>query len=195
MLHDVLTAITQCHAFADVMIVTDDVEAARIGEIYGAAIVPDAGHGLNPAVQSAAAFIERERPGSALLMLPADVPHVSAQTLAAAADALRLHHSAVLARAARDGGTNLFGYNPACMLVPQFGPDSFARHLASAEAAGARVTRMEAELTLDLDEPADLHQFQALRSDTRTDALLREWGFATDTNWREAMSHHALVQA
>jgi 2-phospho-L-lactate guanylyltransferase (CobY/MobA/RfbA family) len=47
------------------------------------------------------------------------------------------------------------------MLDPQFGDNSFRRHLAAAESAGLRARVLESEeLALDLDNPEDLDELR-----------------------------------
>jgi 2-phospho-L-lactate guanylyltransferase len=59
-------------------------------------------------------------------------------------------------------GTNALFVRPPGLLTYAFGPDSFQRHLAQAQAAGAatRVCRLEG-LALDVDQPEDLAAYQA----------------------------------
>ena len=59
-------------------------------------------------------------------------------------------------------GTNALALSPPDAIEPSFGPDSFARHVSSAEAAGVphRVEEI-AGLTLDVDTPSDLTELAA----------------------------------
>ena len=184
MLRDVLDTLTQCHALSGIIVVTADTEAARIATSVHAHVLAECGGGLNEAVLTAAAHIEKHIGAAALLVVPGDVPHVSVHTLEAAINALHHPGSAVLARATRDGGTNLFGCNPASALAPSFGPDSFYKHVTAAEAQGLRIYQpQDAELRLDLDEPSDLHAFMALNSKSQTDALLRRWNVSATESY------------
>ena len=175
MLCDVLDALAACPSLGGIIVITPDAEAARIAHEFHARVLPEEGSGLNAAVTSAAGFIRHEL-GGAMLVVPGDVPHIATPVADAAAAALTTAGRAVLARAERDGGTNLFGCNPAPALQPSFGPNSYARHAAFAEHASLHPTLLnDFALGLDLDEPADLHAFLALDVQTRTHALLRSW--------------------
>jgi 2-phospho-L-lactate guanylyltransferase len=59
-------------------------------------------------------------------------------------------------------GTNALVLTPPDAIAPSFGPGSFARHVALAEAAGVphRVERVSA-LELDVDTPGDLAELTA----------------------------------
>lgn len=59
-------------------------------------------------------------------------------------------------------GTNALVLSPPDAIEPSFGPDSFARHLAAAEAAGVphRVEEVPG-LALDVDTPSDLAELAA----------------------------------
>jgi len=59
-------------------------------------------------------------------------------------------------------GTNALVLSPVDAIEPSFGPDSCARHVAAAEAAGlAHRVEDVAGLTLDVDTPADLAELAA----------------------------------
>jgi 2-phospho-L-lactate guanylyltransferase len=59
-------------------------------------------------------------------------------------------------------GTNALALSPPEAIEPSFGPDSFARHVGAAEAAGVphRVEEIPG-LTLDVDTPSDLTELAA----------------------------------
>jgi len=180
MLQDVLSALTGCRSLDDIIVVSADAEAARVAHEFDAKVLPEPASGLNAAIGSAVEFIGRE-PGTTMLVVPADVPHITAAIVDTAVTALNNAGSVVLVRATRDGGTNLFGCNPASALQPSFGPDSYARHRSTAEGLSLHVASLHDDaLGLDLDQPADLEGFLTLHSLTRTDRLLRDWKLDTD---------------
>ena len=70
-------------------------------------------------------------------------------------------------------GSNAIVCSPADLVPLRFGPDSFFPHLAAARALGLQPTVIRNDaIALDLDEPAELAQFMAKRSPTRTWELL-----------------------
>jgi 2-phospho-L-lactate guanylyltransferase len=66
-------------------------------------------------------------------------------------------------------GTNAILVSPPDAFAPSFGPGSFARHKAQAEAAGIASLELTLPgLALDIDEPPDLKRLmEAKRSDPR----------------------------
>lgn len=90
-----------------------------------------------------------------LLVVPADLPTLSAGDVQAL---LADHTSGVtICPAAADGGTNALLLSPPTAIPFLYGPDSAARHLAAAEAAGvpARTVSIPG-FARDVDSPEDL---------------------------------------
>jgi 2-phospho-L-lactate guanylyltransferase len=98
---------------------------------------------------------------SSLLVLPADLPLLSAEALK---ELLALAESppvVVIAPDRKKEGTNGLLCSPPDLLDYDFGPDSFQRHIEQARQAGARVEICELPaFGLDLDEPEDLAMLQ-----------------------------------
>jgi 2-phospho-L-lactate guanylyltransferase len=93
------------------------------------------------------------------LTIPADAPCVTPGELTCLLDAAHAGTVPGLVLVpARDGdGTNAVLAAPPDAFPPSFGPGSFARHLAQAEARGLACRVVElAGLALDIDEPRDL---------------------------------------
>lgn len=116
----------------------------------------------------------------ALLVLPADVPLVSADELVALVAACRPNPGGAPADAAvalvpdRVGsGTNALLRWPAGAIPALYGPGSLERHRSAAAAAGVpcRVCRLPG-LAHDIDTPADLAAFRALPSETHAQRFL-----------------------
>lgn len=126
--------------------------------------------GLNEGVALGAAVALHEG-ASSLLVLPADLPHLSA----AALDELLLAADAGLAAAAGGplvaiapsearGGTNALLLRPPDVIAPLFGADSFEAHLRAAQAADAAVQVVRhPDLGFDLDTPDDLERLEPAR--------------------------------
>jgi 2-phospho-L-lactate guanylyltransferase len=88
---------------------------------------------------------------------------------------------AVVMVPSRDGtGTNAILRMPPALFPSHFGEGSFAKHLAEAEAAGARIIiRRNARLEMDVDDEADLRALlQNDLSGTQTGRWLAESGTA-----------------
>lgn len=159
MCSDVLSALRRTPGLGEIAVVTSDrsAEAAAAGERVR--VLPDAAQ----AGQSAAALIGiRHALASGYeraLLVPGDTPLLQPQDL----DALMAGPEPVVIVPDRHGtGTNALALSPPDVIEPSFGPDSFARHVAAAEAAGVphRVEHV-ATLALDVDTPGDLAELEA----------------------------------
>jgi 2-phospho-L-lactate guanylyltransferase len=171
MLTSVLAAVTA--TVQETVVVTGDAHAAALARRHGAAIVDDRQEiGQSHAVLlgiAHAAHAER------VLCIPGDCPALQAQELT---ELLSTEADVVIVPDRHGAGTNALLLSPPDVIVPSFGPGSFARHAARAHAAGTKVRVVEVRsLGLDVDTPDDLralHEALAGRPDTapRTRALL-----------------------
>ena len=171
MFEDVLDALMRCGgALAGTIVVTADPDAAEIGRRCGATVLfEDEERGINGAVRSVVARLE---PGAGIVIVPSDIPHLSPNAIAMAADAIAKPQTLAIA-VAKDGGTNLLACRPASAVPLHFGVDSYRAHLRAARQAGLAVSALRVpELTLDIDAPEDLDAFRLLRTETRTHAFL-----------------------
>jgi 2-phospho-L-lactate guanylyltransferase len=147
--------------FAGCLVVSRSRQVLAEARQLGASTLREVGPGgLNEAVAAAcdaAARLGAER----VLVLPADLPEVTAADL----DAIHAHAAAgadVIVAPSQDGGTNAL-----CLPLPPpfafaFGPGSFACHTALAEAAGCRLAIYTSPtLAFDLDWPEDLQLHHA----------------------------------
>jgi len=105
----------------------------------------------------AASKICEQRGITALLRLPLDVPLIHSNDIDQLLS-LDCHAPALVIVPSRDGtGTNAMLRTPPTLFPSHFGSGSFAKHLAEAESAHARVTiRRNARLEMDVDDEADL---------------------------------------
>ncbi len=157
-------------------IVTNDsaaVRVARAGRRVGIVDDPPNGppdDGLNRALRIARATA-RAAGASALLMLPADLPLLSAaalDTLLEAADAALAAGNGrpvvVIAPSDARSGTNALLLSPPEIIEPAFGEQSLDAHVRAAAAADASVQLViDAALGFDLDTPDDLLRLEVDR--------------------------------
>jgi 2-phospho-L-lactate guanylyltransferase len=137
-----------------------DHDVLDLAEELGARPLPDAGANLNGALDLARARLSAGGAG-AMLVLPADVPLVSAGDLAALAAALRGPAAVALAPDSAGSGSNALGLRLPSDLPFHFGPNSAARHRAAAAARGLAVyEHISATLGLDVDDPASLERYR-----------------------------------
>ena len=175
MLEDVLDA-AEAQSGWDVWVVSGSREVVDVARGSGARPVRDTAGSLRGALREVEAEIAATRPGSALAVVLADLPRISARALATALD---VGGAVVAAPAASDGGTNVLVRRPASVIPSRFGRSSFDRHRAESYRAGVTFRDVRVpELTFDLDTPADLAHLLAGPPVGRAFALCSELGVA-----------------
>jgi 2-phospho-L-lactate guanylyltransferase len=142
-----------------VVLTPDERVAAHVGR--RGRVVPEAPGlgGLNPQLERAIATLMADGTiTSRLLILHADLPLATAGAIETLDDLGARTNTAVLVESG-DGGTNAMLLSPPGRFALAYGPGSFARHRAAAEAAGMRaIANHNRELTLDLDTPGDIRE-------------------------------------
>ena len=125
----------------------------------------------------ARAVLEEKPPLSdALAVVPADLPLLSAATLA---DAVHTLGPVVVAPSADGGGTNFLLRRPPKAMPARFGRDSFHKHLEGARSRGLPASVVDwPELTFDLDTEGDLPRLLSESHPGRTLETCRELGVA-----------------
>jgi len=187
MAQDTVAAALAAPGTAEVVVVTADAAVAAAVAALGARRVPEPLRGgLNAALTHAASVVGALPPGRRIAALPADLPALRPDELAAALTTLG---------ASRDGGyvpdfagtgTVLLAAPVGGVLAPRFGPGSAAAH---ARAGAPRVAGDWPTLRHDVDTADDLAAAVRLGLGPRTAALLgnAEWGRAvpahTGTEW------------
>jgi 2-phospho-L-lactate guanylyltransferase len=98
-----------------------------------------------------------ERGVQALLRLPVDIPLVEPTDIEAVFETWEAPPAAILVPSSDGTGTNALLRSPPALFPSRFGPNSFVRHLAEAEACGVRAhVFRNPRLELDIDEWDDL---------------------------------------
>ena len=109
---------------------------------------------LNAALTQAARYAVA-RGATRILILPTDIPNLTAEDVRAVASPHGAGPQIIIAPS-RDGGTNALFLQPAQAIPFAFGKGSFARHRRLAEEAGIPVRVVEsASLLFDIDLPED----------------------------------------
>lgn len=163
LLRRTLVATRDARTITGTIVVTMDPEAAGIARDLGAVGLVERAPGLNGAIV-AARSVAVARQASAVLVLPADLPAVSATSLddllgsaaSAAADADDAHGLVTLVTDQHGSGTNALLISPPGLIDPGFGATSRELHRAAAAAADATYLEHGGPLALDVDTPADL---------------------------------------
>ena len=160
MLADVLAA---CRGVGTTVVVTPDVEGARIAAEHDAEVVDDPGSGQGDAVIAALRGVV-----GPVLVVNADLPCVVPQDLRSLEAATPEHGLAYVA--ASDGTTNALGLSAPALFAPLYGPGSAERFRRHAHTLGADVVPATIpNLADDVDSMADLERLDG-RVGPRTSA-------------------------
>jgi 2-phospho-L-lactate guanylyltransferase len=156
LVHTVST-LKQIPEILDVLVVSRDTEALAIAREHGArTLQEDGAPHLNVALERAA-LVAQSYHANRLLVLPADLPQLSAEGVQALLAEGQQPPVVVLAPDHRQEGTNALYMNPAGAIAFDFGEGSFERHRQRALAAGVDLRVLEhATLAHDVDVPDDL---------------------------------------
>ena len=179
MLWDVLTALhkwrAQSEHGAQGAIVTGDPYAIEVAREYKFEIIPDAENPGETGAIEMATQICVERGAASTLVIPADIPLIQPWEL----DEIVKHAPAkgsVLVPAGDGRGTNAALRRPANLFPLRFGNDSFKPHNAAAKATGKPCVILNLPgIAVDVDNPEDLQQLNALPGDTRAQQLARQF--------------------
>lgn len=161
LLQRTLVATRDARRVTGTIVVTMDPAAAGIAHDHRAVGLVERAPGLNGAI-SAARSVAVARGATAVLVLPADLPAISAgavDDVIAAADAARTPDALGLVALVTDQhgrGTNALLIAPPGRIDPLFGQASRELHRAAAAAAGARFIELDGPLALDVDTTDDL---------------------------------------
>jgi 2-phospho-L-lactate/phosphoenolpyruvate guanylyltransferase len=146
---------------AGVVVVSKDEDLLSRARAMGAASLLQETDGLNEGLTEA--LVASGAEATAVMVLPADLPGVSASAidrLAEAADAARRNAPekpvVVLVPDHHGSGTNALLVAPAGAIPFRFGEGSRAAHAAAAEAAGASYVEIDGPLGFDVDTAEDL---------------------------------------
>ncbi len=115
-----------------------------------------------------------------MLIIPADVPLITAADIETLASAHRAAPSVTLVPACGDDGTNALCCSPPAVMRLYFAEgDSFRKHQDEARASGIapQILRL-ARVEQDIDRPADVAAFMRQPSATRSYAYLSDIGIA-----------------
>jgi 2-phospho-L-lactate/phosphoenolpyruvate guanylyltransferase len=156
---DLIVKLPRSRHIDDILIVTADESIARQARWFGHQVLvqeEDAGHSEAAAAGARAAMAD----GSGrVVMLPVDCPMLDIDELDAHVG--RSPRTALIVPDHHGTGTNALVLTPPDVFLPAFGPDSCARHVSRARAAGISFALDVLEsMAIDLDTPED---FKLLR--------------------------------
>lgn len=152
---DTIVKLPRSRCIHDVLVVTSDESIARQTRWFGHKVLlqaEDEGHAEAAGDGARAAM---EDGAERVVMLPVDCPTLEIDELDA-----HVGHSprtALIVPDRHGTGTNALALTPPDVFLPAFGPDSCARHVSRARAAGISFALEEIEsMSADLDTPEDL---------------------------------------
>ena len=189
MLNDVLSALGQSRLVAGVLVVSREVRARYMAERAGGLFLEESGSGLSAAVTQGGHWLAVHGQRD-MMMLPGDVPLVSAQEIDRVITAHRGAPAVTMVPDREHDGTNALAVNPTDVMSFAFGSGSFAKHRQAAEAAGITPSVVQLPgLALDIDNPIDLQTLLTYDSETESLAYLCDSGIA-----RRVMPRHASAR-
>jgi 2-phospho-L-lactate guanylyltransferase len=180
MLADTIRAVRGVRRAEKVFVVTNYEPAMQLAKENGWEILREEHQISESHSVDAASKLCEQRGVRGLLRLPLDLPLIQASDIDELLS-IECHAPSLVIVPSRDGtGTNAVLRTPPTLFPSHFGNGSFAKHLAEAESAYARVIlRRNARLEMDVDDEADLralleHDLNA----TETGRWLRASGVA-----------------
>jgi 2-phospho-L-lactate/phosphoenolpyruvate guanylyltransferase len=129
MLKDVLKAV-KASIIDEVVIVADDFSFKQVADKFNTSYMIPRNVGLNAAIGEASTW-SLERGANAVLILPADIPLITAGDISKIA-ALGYGNPSIVLSPSKDCGTNALCENPPNLIPACFGPASFLRHIREA---------------------------------------------------------------
>ena len=186
MLTDVLSALGRARKLAGVVVVTGDSKAAEMARKANAHVIHDAENTGTTAAVAKAARELADAGCDGILVVPADVPQITAADVDAIVAAHRGPRAVTLVQASVDGGTNALACSPPDAIRFCFGDDSFRQHRDAAKTASIVPAVLKlSRLEQDIDRPDDLAEFMTRPSKTRSYACLAAAG-VTQRLWTHA---------
>jgi 2-phospho-L-lactate guanylyltransferase len=151
----------------DVLVVSPDREVLQRASDLGARTLRQRTEGLNPGLGEAREDVVAGG-ADAILVLPIDLPFVTAEAIAAVLGPIDddgPEPRVVLVTDRHGTGTNVLALRPPGVIDFRFGPDSRTAHREAARATGAAYAEVDGPLAFDLDTPADLVLFESMASE------------------------------
>ncbi len=152
---DLIVKLPRSRSIDDILIVTSDPSVARQARWFEHRVLErkqDAGHSEDAAAGARAAMANG---AGRVAMLPVDCPALDIDELDARVG--RSPRTALIVPDRHGTGTNALVLTPPDVFLPAFGPDSCARHVSRARAAGISFALERVDsLALDLDTPEDM---------------------------------------
>jgi 2-phospho-L-lactate guanylyltransferase len=177
MLLDVVTAVADSNT--EVSLVTNDPYTLELAQQFHFEVIQETSNPGETGAIEIATLVCENRGIESTIVIPADIPLIQSdeldQVIAAAPE-----EGTVIVPASDGRGTNAILRNPAGLFPLRFGNDSFKPHHAAACATGKPCIVLSFfGIGLDIDNPSDLISLACAAGETRSQLLVRKWGFAS----------------
>lgn len=167
MLRHVLGVVRSVPQLMGTLVISRDNKALTIAREYGARTVQESGQPELNAALMRATQVARRFHADAVLILPADLPMLTANDVQQVLALGQQSSGIVIASDQNHDGTNALLVRPPGAIEYSYGPGSYERHIGLARLAGVDVQVYESSgLSLDIDVPADLAYYNALTDAT-----------------------------
>jgi len=165
LLERTVKTLTELKEVEEVLVVSRDSSALALARELGARTVQEDGApSLNIALRRAT-VVAQVYASRGVLVIPADLPLLTAADVAALLARATDPPVVVIAPDRHHRGTNALLLSPADLIDYDFGDNSFSRHCERARRAGARLEVVELpSLGLDLDLPEDLELVRRIQA-------------------------------
>jgi|SRR5579859_1310532 len=159
-----LDVLSQVPAITQTLVISRDPAALALAHSRQARTVTESGApDLNSALQRATQVVVASR-AQGVLILPTDLPFLTAEDVGQLIAGGGEGPLVAIAPDRHDDGTNALFTSPPGLLNYAFGEHSFGKHLALAQAAGARVRVCRLPgIALDVDGPEDWRLYLSAR--------------------------------
>lgn len=167
MLANTLKSLSGVKAVVKTLVISRDPAALTLAREFGAlTLQEDSNSELNQALQRATVMAQIWAAQS-VLILPADLPLITAEKVQKLIDLASKPPMIVIAPDRRREGTNALLMNPTGLINYAFGPNSFQKHLEEAQRYRVRYEICEdTSFGLDLDVPEDLDVLRKMETES-----------------------------
>jgi len=175
MLQDVLETLASWPGRPAVAVVTSDPFACEMARQLRFEIIADNANRSETDAIERATRVSMARGADHTMVIPGDIPLIQVWELERILESAP-EEGSVLVPAADGRGTNAAWRRPANLFPLRFGNDSFAPHLAAAQATEKSCVVLSLPgIALDVDNPEDLRQLVATPGETHAQRLARRW--------------------
>lgn len=148
-----------------VLVVSRDPQALTIARNHGAKTIQEDGQPQLNTALTRATVLAKIKAIQGVLILPADLPLLTAEDVLTLIDRAAKPPVVVIAPDRHGKGTNALLMVPPGLIDYEFGEDSFQKHCERVKKSGARLEIVELpSLGLDLDVPEDLEMIRKIEA-------------------------------